>query len=397
MNLSTEEVIADGKKYVMNTYGRLPLVIDRGEGCYVWDLEGKRYLDLVAGIAVNSLGHCHPAVTKAIQEQCTKLLHCSNLYWIENQVVLAKLLVEKSGLGKAFFCNSGAEANEAAIKLARKWGKGEKYHIITMVNSFHGRTLGALAATAQEKYQKAFRPLPEGFSAVELGDLEALEQAIRPETCAVMLEPIQGESGIHVPTQEYMQGVQALCRKHGILLILDEVQTGIGRTGKAFAFQNFGLEPDIISLAKAIGNGVPMGAIVAKTEVADCFQPGDHATTFGGTPIATAAGLAACGILLQEDFLAQVQETGEYFRAQLRGIGERHPGLIAEVRGMGLMIGCELTGSAKAVTAELLNQGVLVNSIGEHVLRFVPPLIITKEQIDEFIAILEPVVVNQAK
>lgn len=274
MSLSTEEVIADGKKYVMNTYGRLPLVIDRGEGCYVWDLEGKRYLDLVAGIAVNSLGHCHPAVTKAIQEQCTKLLHCSNLYWIENQVVLAKLLVEKSGLGKAFFCNSGAEANEAAIKLARKWGKGEKYHIITMVNSFHGRTLGALAATAQEKYQKAFRPLPEGFSAVELGDLEALEQAIRPETCAVMLEPIQGESGIHVPTQEYMQGVQALCRKHGILLILDEVQTGIGRTGKAFAFQNFGLEPDIISLAKAIGNGVPMGAIVAKTEVADCFQPG---------------------------------------------------------------------------------------------------------------------------
>lgn len=397
MSLSTEEVIADGKKYVMNTYGRLPLVIDRGEGCYVWDLEGKRYLDLVAGIAVNSLGHCHPAVTKAIQEQCTKLLHCSNLYWIENQVALAKLLVEKSGLGKAFFCNSGAEANEAAIKLARKWGKGEKYHIITMVNSFHGRTLGALAATAQEKYQKAFRPLPEGFSAVELGDLEALEQAIRPETCAVMLEPIQGESGIHVPTQEYMQGVQALCRKHGILLILDEVQTGIGRTGKAFAFQNFGLEPDIISLAKAIGNGVPMGAIVAKTEVADCFQPGDHATTFGGTPIATAAGLAACGILLQEDFLAQVQETGEYFRAQLRGIGERHPGLIAEVRGMGLMIGCELTGSAKAVTAELLNQGVLVNSIGEHVLRFVPPLIITKEQIDEFIAILEPVVVKQAK
>ncbi len=397
MSLSTEEVIADGKKYVMNTYGRLPLVIDRGEGCYVWDLEGKRYLDLVAGIAVNSLGHCHPAVTKAIQEQCTKLLHCSNLYWIENQVALAKLLVEKSGLGKAFFCNSGAEANEAAIKLARKWGKGEKYHIITMVNSFHGRTLGALAATAQEKYQKAFRPLPEGFSAVELGDLEALEQAIRPETCAVMLEPIQGESGIHVPTQEYMQGVQALCRKHGILLILDEVQTGIGRTGKAFAFQNFGLEPDIISLAKAIGNGVPMGAIVAKTEVADCFQPGDHATTFGGTPIATAAGLAACGILLQEDFLAQVKETGEYFRAQLRGIGERHPGLITEVRGMGLMIGCELTGSAKAVTAELLNQGVLVNSIGEHVLRFVPPLIITKEQIDEFIAILEPVVVNQAK
>ncbi len=396
MSMSTEEVIAAGQKYVMNTYGRLPIVIDKGEGCYVWDLDGNRYLDLVAGIAVNSLGHSHPAVTKAIQEQCGKLLHCSNLYWIENQVKLAKLLVEKSGLGKAFFCNSGAEANEAAIKLARKWGNGEKYHIITMQKSFHGRTLGSLAATAQEKYQKAFRPLPEGFSAVPLGDLEALEKEIRPETCAIMLEPIQGESGIHVPSKEYMQGVQALCRKHNILLILDEVQTGLGRTGKAFAFQNFGLEPDIISLAKAIANGVPMGAIVAKTEVADCFKPGDHATTFGGTPIASAAGFAACSILLEDDFLANVQEVGQYFREQLQGIAERHSGMIQEVRGMGLMIGCELTGSAKDAAARLLEQGVLVNSIGDHVLRFVPPLVISKEQIDEFIAVLEPILVEQA-
>ena len=394
--MSTEEVIAAGQKYVMNTYGRLPIVIDKGEGCYVWDLDGNRYLDLVAGIAVNSLGHSHPAVTKAIQEQCGKLLHCSNLYWIENQVKLAKLLVEKSGLGKAFFCNSGAEANEAAIKLARKWGNGEKYHIITMQKSFHGRTLGSLAATAQEKYQKAFRPLPEGFSAVPLGDLEALEKEIRPETCAIMLEPIQGESGIHVPSKEYMQGVQALCRKHNILLILDEVQTGLGRTGKAFAFQNFDLEPDIISLAKAIANGVPMGAIVAKTEVADCFKPGDHATTFGGTPIASAAGFAACSILLEDDFLANVQEVGQYFREQLQGIAERHSGMIQEVRGMGLMIGCELTGSAKDAAARLLEQGVLVNSIGDHVLRFVPPLVISKEQIDEFIAVLEPILVEQA-
>lgn len=389
MSQTTEQVIADGQKYVMNTYGRLPIVIDRGEGCYVWDLDGKRYLDLVAGIAVNSLGHAHPAVVRAIQEQSEKLLHCSNLYWIENQVKLAKLLVEKSGLGKAFFCNSGAEANEAAIKLARKWGKGEKYHIITLKNSFHGRTLGSLAATAQEKYQKPFMPLPEGFSAVPLGDLDALEQAIRPEACAVMLEPIQGESGIHVPTQEYMQGVQAICRKHGILLILDEVQTGLGRTGKSFCFQNFGLEPDIVSLAKAIANGVPMGAIVAKTEVADCFQPGDHASTFGGTPIATAAGFAACSILLDDDFLAGVRETGEYFRAQLRELGEKHPGMIKEVRGMGLMIGCELAGSSKAAAAELLKQGVLINSIGEHVLRLVPPLVISKAEIDEFIPQLE--------
>lgn len=397
MSLTTQEVIAHGQMYVMNTYGRLPLVIDRGEGCYVWDLDGKRYLDLVAGIAVNSLGHSHPAVVKAIQEQCAKLMHCSNLYWIENQVALAKLLVEKSGLGKAFFCNSGAEANEAAIKLARKWGRGEKYHIISMKNSFHGRTLGSLAATAQEKYQKAFQPLPEGFSAVPLGDLEALAQEIRPETCAIMLEPIQGESGIHVPSQAYMQGVQDLCRRHGILLILDEVQTGLGRTGKSFAFQNFGLEPDIISLAKAIGNGIPMGAIVAKTEVADCFQPGDHATTFGGTPIATAAGIAACSILLDDTFLKQVQETGAYFQAQLCGIAERHTGVIKEVRGLGLMIGCELAGSAKVVTTELFNQGVLVNHIGEHVLRFVPPLIITKEEINQFIAILEQILVQEAE
>ena len=397
MSMTTEQVIADGQKYVMNTYGRLPMVIDRGEGCYVWDLDGNRYLDLVAGIAVNSLGHCHPAVVKAIQEQSEKLMHCSNLYWIENQVALAKLLVEKSGLGKAFFCNSGAEANEAAIKLARKWGKGEKYHIITMQTSFHGRTMGSLAATAQEKYQKAFRPLPEGFSAVPLGDLDALEKEIRPETCAIMLEPIQGESGINVPSQEYMQGVQALCKKHSILLIADEVQTGLGRTGKCFGFQNFGIEPDIISLAKAIGNGIPMGAIVAKTEVADCFQPGDHASTFGGTPIATAAGIAACSILLDDAFLAQVQETGEYFRAQLGAIAERHAGLIKEVRGLGLMIGCELTGSSKATVAELLKQGVLVNSIGDHVLRFVPPLIISKAEIDSFMPVLEQVLVQTAE
>ena len=397
MSMTTEQVIADGQKYVMNTYGRLPMVIDRGEGCYVWDLDGNRYLDLVAGIAVNSLGHCHPALVKAIQEQSEKLMHCSNLYWIENQVALAKLLVEKSGLGKAFFCNSGAEANEAAIKLARKWGKGEKYHIITMQKSFHGRTMGSLAATAQEKYQKAFRPLPEGFSAVPLGDLDALEKEIRPETCAIMLEPIQGESGINVPSQEYMQGVQALCKKHGILLIADEVQTGLGRTGKYFGFQNFGIEPDIISLAKAIGNGIPMGAIVAKTEVADCFQPGDHASTFGGTPIATAAGIAACSILLDDVFLAQVQETGEYFRAQLGAIAERHAGLIKEVRGLGLMIGCELTGSSKVAVAELLKQGVLVNSIGDHVLRFVPPLIISKAEIDSFMPVLEQVLVQTAE
>ena len=394
MSKTTQEVIQDGEKYVMHTYGRFPFVLDHGEGCYVWDLDGKKYLDLVAGIAVNSLGHCHPAVVKAIQDQAAKLMHVSNLYWIENQVELAKLLVEKSGLGKAFFCNSGAEANEAAIKLARKWGKGEKYHIITLKNSFHGRTMGALAATAQEKYQKAFRPLPEGFSAVELGDLEALKAEIKPETCAVMMEPIQGESGVHVPTKEYMQSVEALCREKGVLLILDEVQTGIGRTGKCFAFQNFDIKPDIISLAKAMGNGFPMGAIVAKTEVADCFKPGDHATTFGGTPIATAAGLASCGIILDEDFLIGVNYKGEYFRNGLWDLGKKHPGTVKEVRGMGLMIGCELEVSAKTVAAKLLEKGILVNNIGDSILRFVPPLIIKKEEMDEALSALDEILAS---
>jgi predicted acetylornithine/succinylornithine family transaminase len=375
--------------HIMNTYGRFPITLVKGEGLYAYDDQGKKYMDFGSGISVNNLGHCHPAVVEAIGKQAETLCHCSNLYWSEPQLVVADYLAKYSGLDRVFFCNSGAEANEAAFKLARKWGKGEKYHIITMKNSFHGRTMGALTATAQEKYQKAFMPLLEGFSSVPLGDLEALEAAIRPETCAIMMEPIQGESGINVPTQEYVNGVQALCKKHNILLILDEVQTGIGRTGKPFCFQNFGLEPDIISIAKAIANGMPMGAILAKTEVADCFQPGDHATTFGGTPIATAAGVAACSILLEDEFLANVQETGEYFRAELRAIGERQPGKIKEVRGLGLMIGCELTGSAKDINAELFKNGVLVNTIGEHVLRFVPPLTITKEQIDDFITILD--------
>lgn len=391
---TTQQVIEDGQKYVMNTYGRLPIVIDRGEGCYVWDKDGNKYLDLVAGIAVNSLGYNHPVLVKAIQDQSTQLIHCSNLYWIENQVKLAKFLVEKSGMGKAFFCNSGAEANEAAIKLARKWGKGEKYHIIVLTKSFHGRTLGALAATAQPKYQKAFYPLPEGFSDVPQGDLAALEAAIRPETCAIMMEPIQGESGIHVPTKEYMQGVQALCKKYGILLILDEVQTGIGRTGKPFAFQNFGLEPDIVSMAKAIAGGVPMGGILAKTEVADCFQPGDHASTFGGTPFVSGIALASCGVIMEDEFLASVQENGDYLQAQLKAIGERHPGVIAEVRGMGLMIGVELTGSAPEAKAKLQEKGVLINSIGDHVLRMVPPLILGKAEIDELIPVLEEVLIG---
>lgn len=389
MEMEMEQVIADGQNYVMNTYGRMPVVFDRGEGCYVWDMDDNRYLDLVAGIAVNSLGHCHPAVVEAIRKQAGVLMHCSNLYWNKQQVALAKLLTEKSGLGKAFFANSGAEANEAAIKLARKWGAGSKYHIIVLEKSFHGRTLGALAATAQAKYQTAFQPLPQGFTAVPAGDLAAMEAAILPETCAVMMEIIQGEAGINVPSAEYLAGVSALCKKHGILLIIDEVQTGMGRTGQGFAFQNFDMQPDIITLAKAVAGGFPMGVMLARDEVAACFKPGDHASTFGGTPLACAAGLAASEILLDDDFLAQVREKGDYFRGQLSALKDKYPDKIKEVRGLGLMIGCELKVENKPVLASLLEQHVLVNGIGQHVLRFVPPLVITQAEMDEAIAAMD--------
>ena len=314
------------------------------------------------------------------------MMHCSNLYWNKEQNALAEVLVKKSGLGKAFFCNSGAEGNEAAIKLARKWGldKG-KYEIITLVKSFHGRTLGALAATAQEKYQKSFRPLPEGFKYVPAGDLKAMEEAITPQTAAIMIEVIQGEGGVNIQPQSYYDGVQKLCEKYGVLLIVDEVQTGMGRTGKAFGFQNFGLKPDIISLAKALGGGFPMGAMVAKDEIAQYFAPGDHASTFGGTPLACAAGLAASSVLLDDKFLAEVQEKGAYLRSEAKKLGEKLPGKISDVRGVGLIDAIELTVNAPEVAQKMLEKGILVNSIGEHILRLVPPLIITKEEIDLFL------------
>lgn len=388
MEKSMNDAINCGKKYVMNTYNRLPLVFTRGEGCYVWDMEGKRYLDLVAGIAVNSLGHAHPQVAEAIAQQAKVLIHCSNLYWNQQQIDLAKLLCEKSGMDKAFFANSGAEANEAAIKLARKFGK-ERYHIISLKKSFHGRTIGALAATGQEKYQKAFRPLPEGFSSVPSGDLHALAAEIKPETCAIMLEVIQGEGGINVPDASYLQSVQELCRKHQLLLIIDEVQTGMGRTGKGFAFEHFGLQPDIITLAKAVASGYPMGVMLAKEHAAVHFIPGDHASTFGGSPLACAAGLVSAQILLDEDFLVSVTEKGAYFQRGLKTLAAKHPNKIADVRGMGLMIGCELTIEAAPVIEKLLSNGVLVNGIGNAILRFVPPLIIEKSDIDLALEILD--------
>lgn len=384
--MNMQECIAQGEQYVMNTYKRLPIVLEKGDGCFVWDMDGNKYLDMVAGIAVNGLGHSPKVVVEAIQKQAEIMLHCSNLYWNKEQNALAEVLVKKSGLGKAFFCNSGAEANEAAIKLARKWGLNQgKYEIISLVKSFHGRTLGALAATAQEKYQKSFRPLPEGFKSVPAGDLQAMEAAITPQTAAIMIEVIQGEGGVNIQPQSYYDGIQALCEKYGVLLIVDEVQTGMGRTGYAFGFQNFGLKPDIISLAKALGGGFPMAAMVAKKEIADAFVPGDHATTFGGTPLACAAGLAASSVLLDDEFLAKVREKGEYLRNQAKILADKLPGKITDVRGVGLIDAIELSVSAPEVSQKMLQKGVLVNSIGEHILRLVPPLIISNEEIDMFI------------
>lgn len=381
-----DKLIELGQKYVMNTYKRLPYVLVKGSGAYVWDSEGNKYLDFVSGIAVNSLGHCPPVVTEAIREQAEKLIHCSNLYWIEPQIKLAKLLVENSCCHKAFFCNSGTEANEAAIKLARKWGKG-RYEIITMEKSFHGRTFGSLAATGQAKYQDAFRPLPAGFKHVPFNDLEALESAVSPDTCAVMLECIQGEGGVNVPDPGYLEGVQEICCKYKLLLIVDEVQTGLGRTGKAFAYQHFNISPDIITLAKALGGGVPIGAMLAKEEVAAAFQPGDHAATFGGNPLATSAALAACSVLLDESFLGEVAEKGAYLKGELEKLKGDFPQIV-KVKGLGLMVGCELNTDALPIVEFCMKHNVLINAIGGNILRFVPPLIVTKDDIHQVVSTL---------
>ncbi|MFZ5942575.1 MAG: aspartate aminotransferase family protein [Bacillota bacterium] len=380
------DMVQQGLKYVMNTYKRLPKVFVKGEGTYVWDSEGKKYLDFVSGIAVNSLGHCPKVVTDAVKAQVEQLIHCSNLYWIEPQIKLAQVLVENSSCDKAFFCNSGTEANEAAIKLARKWGKG-RYEIITMEQSFHGRTIGSLTATGQEKYRKDFMPLPEGFKYVPFNNLAALEGALTEKTCAVMVEPIQGEGGINVPTGEYMQGVEEFCRKNNLLLIVDEVQTGMGRTGKAFGYQNFSISPDIITMAKALGGGVPIGAMLAKDEVAVAFVPGDHAATFGGNPLATAAALAASSVLLDEKFLAAVVEKGEYFKNKLVRLQDKIP-QITKVKGLGLMVGCELEVDAMPIVEHCLEKGVLINAVGGKILRFVPPLTVSKEEIDQVVEIV---------
>ncbi len=384
--MNTKEIIDMDSDYVMHTYGRQPLALVKGEGSVVWDVEGKLYIDCVAGIAVNNVGHANPKVAEAICNQAKKLIHTSNLYYTEEQVTLAKLLVDVSPHQKAFFCNSGAEANEGAIKLARKHtGKGE---IIAMKNSFHGRTITTITATGQNKYQKGFGPLTPGFKHVTYNDVEAVAEAIGNKTAAVLVEPVQGEGGVIVPSEDYLKNLKELCYDNNILLIFDEVQTGFGRTGEMFASQSFGVTPDITTLAKAIAGGFPMGAVMANNEVAGTFQPGDHAATFGGSPLACAAAKASINYILEEDLLEKSKENGEYFKKELNKIKDNN-GLVEDVRGIGLMIGMELSSECGKLVDILRENGVIVNCAAGNVLRFVPPLVISKTQIDTVISALD--------
>lgn len=394
--MKLNEIMDLDKKYFMNTFGdRTPVCFDYGKGINLWDIEGNKYYDFLAGIAVSAVGHSHPKLVNAIKEQAEKFIHCSNLYYIEAQAKLAKILVENSCADKVFFANSGAEANEGAIKLARiyfkKKGMPEKFEIITLEKSFHGRTLATIAATGQDKYQKPYSPLTPSFLKVPINDLEALEKAINGSTCAIMIEPIQGESGVNLMTVEYMKGVRKLCDEKGIFLIFDEVQSGLGRTGKLFAYEHFGVEPDIFTLAKALGGGFPIGALCAKDHAASAFEPGDHGSTFGGNPLACAAGLAVMNILLQEKLVENSEKMGQYFIEKLTVLAEKYS-FVKEVRGKGLMIGMQFSiDEAVEIKNKCFNKGYLVGNVGKNILRMLPPLIVKKEDIDGLVDVLDSV------
>jgi predicted acetylornithine/succinylornithine family transaminase len=390
--MKTEELIAEANKNIMSTYKRFPLVIIKGSGARVWDSDGNAYLDFVAGIAVCSLGHSHPKVVDAIKKQVERLSHVSNLYYIEPQIHYARLLVENSFADKVFFCNSGAEANEAAIKLARKYthahmGK-DKCELITMRDSFHGRTLATIAATGQEKFQLGFEPLPSGFRYVPFNDLTALEKAVNDRTYGVLLEPIQGEGGVKIPDRGYLEGVRKICDDHQILMILDEVQVGMGRTGHLFAYEDYGIKPDIMTLAKAMGNGFPVGAMLATERIASVFVPGTHASTFGGNPLAMAACIAVLETILEQKVLENCRKQGLYLLEKLAGLKSKYKS-IKEIRGKGLIVGMELTIDGSKIVERCLRRGLLINCTAENVIRFVPPLIVSKSEIDQCVGILD--------
>ena len=392
--MDSQTLMMLSEKYVANTYARYPVLLVRGKGTRVWDLEGEEYLDFVSGLAVCSLGHCHPKVVKAIQDQAEKLIHVSNFYYIEPQIQLASLLCKHSFADKVFFCNSGAEANEGAMKLARKYAKEkagkDRYEIITMERSFHGRTLATLTATAQEKFHKGYEPLMPGFKYVPFNDIHAVRNAIDSKTCAVMLEPIQGEGGVNCPSEGYLKALREICDEKGILLIFDEVQVGMGRTGKLFAYEHDGIEPDMLTLAKSLAGGVPIGALLIRKGIADSFRPGDHASTFGGNPLATAAGVASLTTILEEGMLENCQKMGDYFFSQLEALQKKFP-FVKEVRGKGLILGVELKIDGGTIVKEMLRKKILINCTMGNVLRFLPPLIVTKEEIDRVVHALEEV------
>jgi acetylornithine/N-succinyldiaminopimelate aminotransferase len=384
--MNTQEIMDLDKKFVMQTYGRQPLALSHGKGAEVWDVEGKSYLDCFAGVAVNNVGHAHPKVALAICHQAQRMIHCSNVYYNQEQAELAQLLTQVSPHDRVFFANSGAEANEGAIKLARKYtGKGE---IISTDNSFHGRTLATVTATGQNKYKEPFKPLPGGFKHVPYGDIQAMVDAITDDTAAIILEPIQGEGGVIVPPEGYLQNVQNICRQRDVLLIMDEIQTGFGRTGEMFASTLFGVEPDITTIAKAMGGGYPIGAILANERIATAFEPGDHGSTFGGNPLGCAAAKAAIEVMLDENLVHQSQELGDYLKANLEQMASKYE-IVKEVRGKGLMIGIELTKNCGDVVTEAREQGVLINCTADTVVRLLPPLIITKEQLDMVVKVLD--------
>jgi acetylornithine/N-succinyldiaminopimelate aminotransferase len=388
----TTEIMEQADRVIAQTYKRFPVVLAKGSGSTLHDTEGNRYTDFVAGIAVCNLGHSHEGVVKAIADQAHRLTHVSNLYYTIPQVELAAWLVRQSFADRVFFCNSGAEANEAAIKLARKYfnerGENNRFRIITMENSFHGRTMATLSATGQDKIKKGFDPVLEGFDYVPFNDIDALKSKIDSNTCAIMLEPIQGEGGVRCPDAGYLNSVRQICDDRGVLLIFDEIQTGMGRTGRLFAYEHFEVQPDIMTLAKALANGLPIGAMLAREKVAEAFGPGAHATTFGGTPLVTAAALEVCKTLVQGNVINRGRETAGYFKEKLLRLKARHD-VIVDIRGLGMLLGIKLAINGESLVNQCLQRGFLINCIQENILRFVPPLIIKNEEIDALIKCLD--------
>jgi acetylornithine aminotransferase len=385
-------------KYMFQTYSRFPLTLVKGKGCRVWDEEGKEYLDFVGGIAVCALGHSSPLVSEALAEQSRTLVHVSNLYYTRPQAELAQLLVENSFADRVFFCNSGAEANEAAIKLVRRYSDehfdSDRYVIISMTNSFHGRTMATLSATGQAKIQKGYDPLLNGFKFVPFNDLSSLDEAVDDHVCAVMLEPIQGEGGVVCPDLDYLRGVEEICRARNLLLIFDEVQVGMGRTGKLFAYEHYGVVPHIMTLAKALGNGLPIGAMLAIEKLSSAFGPGSHASTFGGTPLVTAAAKAVLRSLLEDGWIDNSRQMGEYFKGRLEELRERHH-IIKGVRGLGLILGLELDRPGGPIVDACTQRGFLINCIQDNVLRFIPPLIVENKEIDLLVEALDEILGEQ--